>query len=208
MTVITREIWDTLPEERREELLGEHREVWFNDWADHILEQFVEEVGQIGIHTSKDEIYWSGFWNQGDGACFEGHVQDWTLFLIAVGLPKLAALSYGPDSNGLRWRHSGHYYHEYCVRFESELLVDNPYDADADLVRSIAWNASYGQDGPFAEHEELFIDFLRGKMRELYKQLNDEYDYLTGDEATLERILGNVELEEDEEEEETANPFV
>lgn len=141
-------------------------------------------------------------------------MRDWKLFLAAVGLPSLVALSGGFESLDLRWRHSGHYYHEYCVRFESELLVDNPYDADVDLVRSIAWNASYGQDGPFAEHEELFIDFLRGKMRELYKQLNDEYDYLTGDEATLERILGHVELEEEdeeeeeEEEEETANPFV
>lgn len=56
MTVITREIWDALPEERREELLDEHRdyEVQESCWADYVVDQFVEEMEQIGVHADRD----------------------------------------------------------------------------------------------------------------------------------------------------------
>ena len=179
--------WAQLSEQDRRRLLDEHRDPLDYSWWYAIYEVFREDMEAIGVHVSR--IYFSGFWSQGSGACFEGYVDDWGKFLPAVGAPELARAAASSSPN-LSWYHSGHYYHEYCVRFDEDLCITNPYDEERNPLRFAAWEALYpGEDGPLVDQSDHMADFLRSKMRDLYALLEEEHEYLTGDEMTLERIL-------------------
>jgi len=204
-----KEKWDQLTEANRERLLEKHRDYevqW--EWWDGVYEAFKEGMSAIGVHVEK--IYFSGFYSQGDGACFEGHVADWAKFLTA--LDKTEAAHVMTDLEGytgvsLVWRHSGYHYHEYCTHFGADLAIDNPHDDAEQPLRYVAWEAMYGADGPLAPLEEKFIEFLRDKMRDLYRRLEEEYEHLTSDEVVTEYILEyegdeiDAALEEQDEEE-------
>lgn len=198
--------WEQLSEERRERLIEKHRdgEVQF-EWWDFTYEGFVERMGEIGVRTSAEEIYFSGFWSQGDGACFGGSVNDWEKFLTAAGKPELIDFAREHDLH-LYWQSSGRYSHENSVDFSTEYLwSDNPHDEDDDPMRHAAWAAIHpGEGGPVYAASDDFEVFLRGKMRDLYSQLEEEHDYLTSDEAVTEYILANREDEIDEALEEQA----
>ena len=204
-----KEKWGQLTEANRERLLERHRDInVHHGWWDGVYEAFEEDMGAIGVHV--EAIYFSGFWSQGDGACFEGHVADWAKFLTALDEPEAARVMTdleGYTGVSLAWRHSGHYYHEHCTAFGAVLAIDNPHDDTEQPLRHAAWEAMYGADGPLAPLEEKFIEFLKDKMRDLYMQLEEEYEHLTSDEVVTEYILEyegdeiDAALEEQDEEE-------
>lgn len=195
LDLTTRQIWERLSADTRDALLQNHWDVNVDDtfWYESVISDFKERMKEIGIEV--EQVYYSGFSSQGDGACFEGYVQDWDKFVVAAGLPNLAKLpSEVPD---LRWKHSGHYYHEYCMSFDgSNLHAENPYDEDDNPLRYHAWIVNYGEGGPYYKHEEAFIEFVRGQARDLYRRLEEEYDDLTSEEAITEYLLDCKESEE------------
>ena len=77
--------WATLPDEVKTRVLEEYKD--FNtagfEWWDSVYESFKEDMRNIGVEV--DRMYFSGFWSQGDGACFEGEVKAWELFLPTIG---------------------------------------------------------------------------------------------------------------------------
>ena len=181
--------WQRLTEANRRALLEEHRDDLQYEWWDSVYNMFREDMKEIGVRV--DNIYFSGFWSQGDGACFEGHISDWSKFLPAVGMSELVDEARGNDIS-LSWKHRGHYYHEHSVSFDvDDLWISNPYDEDEDLLRFTAWDATNPEGGQIYERREEIIEFLRDKMRTLYSALEEEHDYLTSDEVTEEYILGN-----------------
>lgn len=204
-----KEKWEKLSEDRRKWLLERHRNSYVNDeWWGDVYEAFKEDMSAIGVHVEK--IYFSGFWSQGDGACFEGHVADWAKFLTALNEPEAAHVMTdleGYTGVSLVWNHSGHYYHEHCTAFGADLAIDNPHDDAEQPLRYAAWGAMYGADGPLAPLEEKFIEFLRDKMCDLYSRLEEEFEYLTSDEEVTTHVLEFCEdeidaaLEEQDEEE-------
>jgi hypothetical protein len=204
--------WDVLSKAKKDELLRQYRdiEVRADVWSEDVQEAFVEQMKAVGINV--DQIYYTGFWSQGDGACFKGDVESWPLFLAAAGYEALSKIRL--DGAYLSWTHSGHYYHEYCTSFETGgLYLVNPFDEEDEPLRHITWNASYGEDGPLLALEKEFIEFIRSKMRELYRQLEERYDELTSDESVLSYILECVEDfddfgEEDETTDEETLPLV
>ena len=153
-----------------------------NDWYDYIFDD-VRTFGKlIGIDINR--IYFSGFWSQGDGACFECDYSyakdsmsrikeyapnDEVLHAIAKRLLdvqkrnfyKLTATS----------KHRGHYYHERCT--DIYVYRDGNYINGVD------------------NSEEEVIDSLRDLMRWVYKQLEDAYDYATSESEIIETIKCN-----------------
>lgn len=129
-------------------------------------------------------IFFSGFASQGDGACFEGRwravdvktvkamkkhaPQDITLHVLASTFRKLSK-SYPGAAFSVK--HHGHYSHEFCTAFtfDDEGLPD------------------YVKDGP----EDQLTDAARDAMCWIYRQLEQEYDYLTSDEQVDETIRAN-----------------
>lgn len=128
-------------------------------------------------------ILYTGFWSQGDGACFEG---DWTykpgslarvkdhaplderLHAIAASLddPRLSGLSASVKHRG------NYYYHEYCMDIEVSPDYDTAFEASD-------------------ETEELVKEAFRDFARWIYKMLEAEYDYQNSNESVDENIRGN-----------------
>lgn len=175
----------------------EHATEW--GWWDDVYDQFVEKMGGMGVLVIKDDIHFSGFWSQGDGACFAGQVRNWHKFLTATGHLELAGFYQTlPPAIHLRWDTAGsRYCHEGCMQLSrlSDLWLDNPYDEESDPVRYTAWKHTQPEGGPFYSLEKEFLEFLRDQARQLYRDLEAEYEYLTSDEAIDEYILANVDLE-------------
>jgi hypothetical protein len=175
-----------------------------DDWYEYTYDTFKQEMEAVGIQVNK--MYFSGFWSQGDGACFEGFVADWRLFLPAVGYDNGALIDFARHYWTFQVHHFGHYYHENCTQFgddlpnpddtdeESYLAMFSPYQ-DNDF-RSKAWLAVL-KTFDYSKFRGEFIEVFKSHMRDLYRRLHAEYDYLTTDEAVWEAIVAN-ELDTEE----------
>lgn len=219
MTSLEDPRWLALSKERRDALLEKHRNtnVEHVEWYDGVYKMFVEDCVEKGIDVdthdvktmggktvAKPSIYFSGFWSQGDGACFDGHVSDWPKFLAACGRVDLVPLYEKLDPTlVLSWCQSGHYQHSGCTSFNSDLCVENPFDEDDDVLQYATWDTIAEGGDIFNALEDDFIKYVRGLMDDLYTTLEEEHDYLTGDETVAAYILDNCEeelVEEDEDE--------
>ena len=161
---------------------------WYRDcsvhdeWWDHVLDYSKETGALIGIDI--ENIYFSGFSSQGDGACFTGSYSyvkqglktikmerpnDSELQSIAENLQELQRANFYRLSASVS--HSGHYNHELCTRISVDNCEGLPVSADT---------------------EETLIELLREFMQWIYSRLNAEYDYLNSDEV----VDGNITCNE------------
>jgi hypothetical protein len=180
--------------------LDQHRDwnVTDFDWWEGVYDDFKEDMAANGIFV--DKMYFSGFSSQGDGACFEGHIQDLPLFLSshALGYPKLALLLKHTSSElHMHWVHTGRYYHENSLSFDADYHENFLFDQGRgnELVTTVL---ELQCDG-VAEESDAFIkenpQLIRHHCQTLYASLEAEYDYLTSDE-TLTETLRNNDIEE------------
>ena len=69
-----------------------------DDWHEGVIDSFVEDIEAMGVELDtkpvrlygggtrqQPVIHWSGFWSQGDGACFAGRVSDAHAWALAAG---------------------------------------------------------------------------------------------------------------------------
>lgn len=193
----------------KDELIEKHRDInTDHDWWDCTYSDFKERMRGIGIEV--DKMYFSGFCSQGDGACFEGKVDDWGLFLQSLGYTDKVLIQHATDHFRFSVKHSGHYYHENCTSFSADLCTPDteteedfierygPYPWDADDVRTKAWLALLNQYDS-TKLEDEFEEAFKDHMRQLYKDLEAEYDYLTSDEVVWESLEANEMTDELEE---------
>lgn len=165
-------------------------------WHLGIFENFEEDVEKVGIAVARDLddnrcIYFSGFASQGDGAVFEGRVCDWARLLPALGIDNPALAEYADAFWYLSWTHSGRYYHEQSWEFHDQVMdpvVEEGFTDDDPFVVSVKFTAASRGPG-VDEIVGMVREYLIGLMKGLYKDLEDEYDYLTSDEAVLEALI-------------------
>lgn len=130
-----------------------------------------------------DKVYFTGFSNQGDGACFEGSYSykadarksvkeyapnDARLNYIAGRLQDLQA-AYG-DNLSAKCTHRGHYYHSGCMHVE----VGQGY-----------------QDYAGEHAEDELTEILRLYADWIYEQLEKAYEYENLDDTIAENIVAN-----------------
>lgn len=197
--------WHKLPDHAKSQILDDHRywNVDDHEWWDSVYELFTEDMKAIGIEV--DKMYFSGFWSQGDGACFEGRVRDWGLFLKSLGYTNPLFIDHFDKHAAFDVRHRGHYYHENCTSFSMEFNLPEEFDEedflqvygygeelrDAALIAALSLPENSG-DALEAQFTEAFKDH----MRDLYCRLEEEYEYLTSDEVVLESLEANDRLDE------------
>lgn len=178
--------------------IDEHRtiNVDYDDWWDTIYDDFKAKMTNIGVDVEK--IYFSGFWSQGDGACFEGRVEDWGKYLEHLKYDDPILSNTAATAWSLSWYHRGNYYHEQSVVFNDEIyLPDNPFDEEEDTLRHDAWDNAMQVHDLLKLTDEMKED-LRGHMKKLYRALTLEYEWLTSDEAVIEAMIANeIEPETD-----------
>lgn len=209
--------FNALPARQRDEILDKHRH-WNVDhieWWENVYYQFKEDMDVIGIEVER--MYFSGFWSQGDGACFEGRVFSWEDFLKSMGYEDPALIALADTGWKFGVEHKGHYCHENCTRFDACLNTLDSNDADDDddfahvfspyksEIQTAAWMALIA-DYKRLDLEEEFEEAFKSHMRDLYSRLEVEYDDLTSDESVLSSLDANDMLTEiiDELEEEYA----
>lgn len=154
----------------------------YHGWWDFTYEDVKTIAALFGLEI--DEIYFSGFYSQGDGACFEGNYYykvgglkaveeyaptDMELYGIVKGLQDIQRrFFYRLTANT---RHRGRYYHSGC-------MVVNVGQGDfAYYVNKDA--------------ESEVTDLLRQFADWIYSQLEAEYDYRMSDEAVRATIEDN-----------------
>lgn len=164
-------------------------------WYDFVFEDFQTICELIGVTLEtttvrlvgggtrqEPRIYFQGFSSQGDGACFEGgycyrrkacqairnHAPtDQMLHRIVDQLASIQRANFYQIR--ARCRHRGRYYHEYSMAVD----VDR---RGGELT---------------ADAENAIAEGLRDLARWLYRQLQQEYEYLTRDDAVDQAIEAN-----------------
>ena len=138
-----------------------------------------------GTTRQEPKIYFSGFNNQGDGACFEGsyaynkgamHLirdhapEDEKLHAIVDGLQTIQKTAFYQLHASVS--HSGRYRHSGC------------------MTVSVCRDSSNYQDCTI-EQEETVTQLLRDFADWIYSRLEAEYEWLNSDEQVDESIIGN-----------------
>ena len=157
-----------------------------HDWHDAVYADFEQICAFLGITLAtrsvrltgggsrqKPCIWFSGFWSQGDGACFEGRYayargvsvsirtyapNDAELHRIAGALQAAQKRSFYQLTASIC--HRGRYVHEQSMDISVERSTGQEIAGDA---------------------EEAIADAIRDLARWLYRQLEREYDDLTSD---------------------------
>lgn len=164
-----------------------------NFFAECVIED-AERVAEIlgvsfnrrrGGRSSSPAVYWSGFWSQGNGACFEG------AYTYQSGASKMIR-EYAPKDAELHWiadelakvqkryfyalsatcEHSGHYYHSGCM----SVCVRDDRD---------------GWRGVPDDDEETIRQLLRDFADWIYRQLERAYEFTMSDENVDESMIAN-----------------
>ena len=156
------------------------------DWWDAVCDDFDRVAEILGISVS--EKYFSGFWSQGDGACFFGS------YRYAKGAAR-AIRDYAPQDKAL---------HDIADAL-AEVQKRNFYSLTASISRHYgAGNhchentmaVSVDRDGdnyqdPTSDAEDIVEEAMRDLARWHYRQLESEYEYLNSDESVDEAINAN-----------------
>lgn len=188
-----------------DELSGEAKErarEWYRQgncddsyWSECTIDD-AKEIGKY-MGMDVDKVYFSGFWSQGDGACFEGTwrasdvkvdklkeyaPQDKELHRIVNGLAELAK-EY-PDGY-FKVKHRGHYSHSRCTSFDVELPCEQEEELEYDSPEYKALQVKLGKD------EDTLIELARDFMDWIYQTLEKDWDYQDSDEQVDEAIRVN-----------------
>ena len=154
------------------------------EWWDCVVDDAKTIGALMGIDI--DEVYFSGFASQGDGAQFTGNYaykrgsvaavkeyapQDKTLHEIAETLAQIQKRHFYSLSASVS--STGRYSHEYCTSID---VVDD--------------RKAYYQDVSDDTEEEL-KDALRDYMRWIYSRLREERNWLNSDQMVSESLIAN-----------------
>ena len=182
----------------------ENARIWYRDqglhdeWYDFVYEDFETICRILGVTLAtspvrlygggtreKPQIFWTGFWNQGDGASFAGQYshakgaakgirahapKDTELHRIADDLQEVQRRNFWQVRASVR--QNGRYCHEYTMAIEVER--DSP-----------TWQP------PTDGAEDTAIEAMRDLARWLYRQLRSEYEHQTSDDAVDEIVTVN-----------------
>ena len=176
--------FDELDDEGKQTAINNYRDGNLDyDWWEFVYEDATAIGTLMGIDI--DKIYFSGFWSQGDGACFEGDYSyakgsvkaikayaplDKELHQIALDLSKVQRPTFYELSATVKQQ--GHYMHELCT----DITV---YDGTSDFC--------YATD----DQEEGVKEALRSFMQWIYSSLEKGHDWLNADEQIIESIEAN-----------------
>jgi hypothetical protein len=190
---------DELADASKEKARAWYRETCLDDdWFESVYDDFERICLILGVTLAtrpvrlygggtrqKPCIWFSGFWNQGDGACFDGRYahakaaprnirayapRDGELHRIADALQAIQRRNFFQLRASVL--HRGRYYHEHCMAISVERNSPTYQDMTADA-------------------EDAVIEALRDLARWLYRQLEREYEFLTSDGQVDEAILAN-----------------
>lgn len=185
--------YQDLPEERKEQERQKYREHGLGyEWWDGVYDYAKETAGKFGLEI--DDIFFSGFWSQGDGACFTGDFRFKPC--VVAELPEdvrgiyrtlhevdsLLKIINREDYIYVDITTSGQYSHEHSMRF--------------DFYNEGGWSNESLADIVDAREKDI-CEALRDYARWIYHTLEKDYEFLTSDEC-IDDLLHGEEYENEE----------
>jgi hypothetical protein len=192
-----------LSEEARDKAINHFRDYntiddfWFEDmtevrspYAQPYYQGFFQEQAE-GSGFDMRAFYFSGFWSQGDGACFEAFVdyEDYILKNKLGNRYRMLLSHVRRDGGGLLIKTRGHYSHANTMYVEE---ADRYYNAADDTQR--AYDASEKADAQAQELIDEILEHAQDLADDFYRQLEREYEYLSSDEQIIESLDANEML--------------
>ena len=161
-------------------------------WWESTEEYWAEKLEGLGIYTDTNKMHFTGFHSQGDGACFTGSInlrefleahpeilrQHVNLYMSTVPFDTRGAACEYYDIELTRVGGS-HYNHEKSVHlggWDLNILPELDTEEDEDYERL------------FIDAESDIEDQCRDYMKELYKDLEAEHEYMQSMECFLESV--------------------
>lgn len=199
-----------LPEDIQGKVIEKNRDIHVNfDWWDYTIQNWKEKLSAIGFDGA--DIRWSGFWSQGDGASFTAYCDTQKILdslLVCqeenVGDLNKWRLWFELAENGLikfdMNRISSHYVHENTVEgvlHEDFSGLNSNMWYPPNPEKPYEFTSIFEQKCHLRELEEIFCSFCKELFKEIYRSLEEEYDYLTSDDC-IKEYLENHDTEYDE----------
>lgn len=162
-------------------------------WHEFLIEQFVEDITKEGWELTTKDVYFSGFWSQGDGASFDARldVYDYINFhCLADKYPLILKLTEdGPYVWGATHTnsYSNHYSHERTRYFQIDGESEDAWVSDGGITEEQLPAVRAEMAALDADIEERRLEL----SQLLYGDLQKEYDELNSDEAIKDHIEAN-----------------
>lgn len=183
--------FDELSDKSKETAIANNHYINLIDgWYEYEMDNFHNDVlEKYGVDIPLENFRFTGFCSQGDGASF---TVDFTPKEIDVLLSKLNFTYSSPsirsicenNLDGCIERIDYQYYHKYTVQVNIDNIIRwNDKEIPAALVSKIDYDI---------ERIQKIITVWKNDLCDLlYKNLEDEYDYLASDEAIREALIAN-----------------
>lgn len=179
--------YNELPEETQQKIIENLYYINIDyDWWNDSVDYFKDQLKEYGIHAP--DIRFSGFCSQGDGLSFTGSVELLTLLdktELSKDYPNFIQLINDNEIDVSAYLYRvgrAQAVHERSVRFEVDL--DVYFEEISEEMKALLFD--------LADSIEYKLEQWRLNIcRDFYKQLSDEYDYLTSKEAIIETIEAN-----------------
>ena len=204
--------FDELQEDIQEKALDNLRDINVDyEWWECTMGYYVDLLARVGFEGA--DISFSGFYCQGDGSSFVANcdaqkILDSMFFenegqiawLIKKGLTDKATaelkrwtlwFAMAENHGGIRFsirRNASRYSHEFTVSPDVE--IDGSYTDNGTWTNGV-WESVFMSKVGLGVLQSMFEEYARDWCRKVYKGLEDEYEYLTSDEAITETILAN-----------------
>lgn len=185
--------FDELPEEGKKKALENlyYINVDGDYWYEHIFDEWTEKLEAHGFMQPK--ISFSGFASQGDGACFDIQSFDAKAFIEANNLQgRFHAILKFPsafDGHIQKNAYATHYSHYNTRFFDYSIELSETDDGSMDDEERKEFNGEYDMQASDLMHEAEAVRATFSK--EIYRDLEKEYDYQTSEEAIIETIRAN-----------------
>jgi hypothetical protein len=158
-----------------------------NDWSEPVIDAFKEKMLAIGFEV--DEVRYSGFCCQGDGASFSGKGKAKDLIRSLELAERFQGSINSPDELDVEssfQRMHGRYVHE-CT-MDVDLIGDCEEFDELSAHDRIAKVAAESEEN---ELREAMEKALRNAAKTLYADLEEEWDRLQSDEHLIELCEAN-----------------
>lgn len=145
------------------------------NWHDYIIKDYTKKLEALGYRDIK--ILYSGFWSQGDGACYTATVDIYEWLKAHKLSNKYKALFNVSKEGGISAKisHSSLYY----------------YSTSTSLEESGIWEESEKVQAQYYEIEKLILAEREQLGNELYRGLESAYNEETEDDQVINTIEAN-----------------
>lgn len=173
------------------------------DWWDSIYEMKTSEGEERGFDIR--DIRFSGFWSQGDGACWTGYIhldevlkwadkQETNPFTPHQMNLLRAATENNTVYNPVKVQSEGRYCHQYTTELQHGIETyagDTPMRLGffEGILESVFMEEYF--EPHREEIEKVVLGLARDYAGEIYKALEEEYEYLTSEEYFREQAEAN-----------------